>query len=116
MDRIDLSNHSDVSLEEAEYDSSSESEYDTALMNKIDFPVIDVKNPRKTGPILYALFYVMGAIIILTSSSVGYIKNTVFHVFGIENNSYSSGTCFGRESGCLADNEEEDCYKYDDVV
>ena len=133
MEKIDFSSFSDVSLDDAEYqkvlrnhtatgeyeDFSSESDFDTDLLDKIEIPVLDVKNrTRKTGPILYAIFYIMGAVIILTSSTFGFIRNKVFHVFGIENNSYSSGVCFGHSSvfGDVKEEEEEDCYKYDDVV
>ena len=66
-------------LEDDEYDSeSSFSEIDLDLpesFESVKLPVVEDK--PKTGPIMYAIFYFMGAVIILTSATFHFLRNSL---------------------------------------
>merc|ERR1712154_634243 len=66
-------------LEDDEYDSeSSYSDIDLDLSEDFDsikLPVVEEK--QKTGPIMYALFYLMGAVIVLSSTTFHFLRNSI---------------------------------------
>ena len=90
------SDYSNISLDEDdEYDSESTySDIDLNLLpddiESVELPVL--KNKPKTGPLMYALFYFMGAMIILSSTTFGFVKNNIYKLFGCSKSSNHSSS------------------------
>ena len=87
------SKYLNISLDEDdEYDSDSlYSDVELNLpedIESVELPVL--KEKPKTGPVMYALFYFMGAMIILSSTTFGFVRDNIYKLFGCSKQTNSS--------------------------